>query len=124
MTKRRNRLVNRYNDTNDMDFLSREFKMLEDLDPDLREYFNEARLVKSTKTKKQRKKKARFSIGDQVEVNNVYGTIIYGPYPSDKGKDTYEIECENGDIITAEDDGVSIKAYVPPVEKEEDDDLL
>lgn len=117
MNKRTKRLSGQRNDSiSDMDFLM-------SLDPDLREYFDDVRLVKST-SKSTRKKKANFSIGDQVEVNASYGTIILGPYNSDNGKDTYEIECEDGGMITAEDDGNSIKIYVPPIEENEDDDLL
>lgn len=116
MTKRR--LAGQHNDgIDDMDFLN-------DIDPELSEYLNGSRLLKSTDQNKSRKKKASFSIGEHVEIDNKYGTIIYGPYHSDNGEDTYEIECEDGDIVTAEDNG-SIEIYVPPVEeKEEDDDLL
>lgn len=118
MDMRKRRLAGQYNDSiNDMDFLM-------SLDPDLREYFDDGRLLKSKSTRKKRKKKANFTIGDQVEVNNSYGTIIYGPYDSENGKDMYEIECEDGGMVTAEDDGVSIKTYIPPVEEPQDDDLL
>lgn len=119
MDKKSRRLIDQYSNDNidDMSFLM-------SLDPDLREYFDDGRLVKSKKSKKKRSKKANFVIGDQVEVNNTYGTIIYGPYDSDEGKDTYEIECEDGGIVTANDDGNSIKVYIAPIEEQEDDDLL
>ncbi|AEO93283.1 gp12 [Bacillus phage G] len=116
---RKRRLISQYdNNMNDMDFLM-------SLDPDLREYFDDGnRLLKTKSTKKKRKKKASFTIGDQVEVNDSYGTVIFGPYESETGKDTYEIECEDGSIVTSEDDGVSIKVYVAPIEEPEKDDLL
>lgn len=119
MKKKKQRLSGQYNDSmNDMDFLA-------SLDPDLREYFDDTRLLKSKSTKSKRKKKSNFSIGDQVEVKNTYGTIIYGPYDSENNKNTYEIECEDGSMITAEDDGFSIKAYIAPEpEKEDDEDLI
>lgn len=116
MVKRRNRLVEqKNNDIDDMSFLN-------DLDPELINYIKDSRLVKLKKSKK--KKKANFNIGDSVEIKDNYGTIIYGPYESENGKDNYEIECENGEIITAEDNGVSIKRYIPPIEEEDDDDGL
>ena len=118
MNRKRPRLAGQSsNSMGDMDFLM-------SLDPDLREYFDDGRLLKSKQTKKKRKKKANFITGDQVEINNSYGTIIYGPYDSENGKDMYEIECEDGSMITAEDDGVSIKIYVAPIEEPDDDDLL
>lgn len=123
MKEQKQRLKKSYNEYDDIDSFSREAKMFGDLDPDLKEFFNDIRLVKKKKTKKKTKK-ANFAIGDQVEIRGVFGTIIYGPYTSDKEKDSYEIETEDGSITTAEDDGVSIKIYVPPVEEKEEDDLF
>jgi hypothetical protein len=123
MSKRRRLAGNR--DFNEIDFLSREAQMFKDLDPDLKELFDDIRLPKSSVSKKRRKKKANFAIGDHVEVNGSYGTIIYGPYSAtDDGKDSYEIETEDKGIVTASDDGKTIITYVPPVEEKEDDDIF
>lgn len=122
--KNKGRLRKSYSSFDEMDSFTREAKMFGDLDPDLKEYFDDIRLVKKNKTTKKKTKKANFAIGDQVEVRGVFGTIIYGPYASENGKDSYEIETEEGGITTAEDDGVLIKAYVPPVEEKEEDDLF
>lgn len=105
------------------EFLSRADKAMASLDPDLYEFFDDMRLGKSKK-KKTSKKKGKFAIGDNVNVAGTFGTVIYGPYQSDSGKDTYEIETEDNGIITAEDDGKSISVYVPPVEDQEDEDLI
>lgn len=116
MQKRSKRLT-RENNINDMDFLM-------SLDPDLREYFDDIGTNKSNNSKLKRKKKANFSIGDEVEISDGFGTIILGPYTSDKGSNTYEIECENGDFVTVEDDGEAIKIYVAPIEENDDDGSL
>lgn len=120
MSRKRRLAGNR--DFDEIDFLSREAQMFKDLDPDLKELFDDIRLPKSAVSRKKRKKKANFTIGDNVEVNGSYGTIIYGPYSSDNNDDNYEIETEDKGIITASDDGKTIKIYVPPVEENEDDD--
>lgn len=123
MSNKRNRLAGS-NNFNDLDFVSRADKAMEGLDPDLYEFFDDMRLGKSKKKTKTKKKKAKFAVGDTVNVKDTFGTIIYGPYQTDSGIDTYEIETEDGKIITSEDDGFSISVYIPPVEEEEKDDLL
>lgn len=122
MSNKRNRLAGSKN-FND-DFVSRADKAMEGLDPDLYEFFDDMRLGKSKKKSKVKKKKARFAVGDSVNVGETFGTIIYGPYHTESGIDTYEIETEDGKIITSEDDGTAISIYVPPIEEEEKDDLL
>lgn len=82
----------------------KEQKMLETLDSDLLKYFNEAHVVKKkTITKKSKKEKIVYIIGDKIKVNNIIGTIIYGPYEKDN-KIFYEIETADG-IISIEDKG-------------------
>jgi hypothetical protein len=93
------------------------------LDDDLMELFDDLIIKKKNIVSKKSnlKSKSRFKIGDQVNVNNTFGTIIYGPYKSSNNKDTYEIETEENQIITAEDNGDNITPYVPVIEEQEDD---
>lgn len=125
MKDKEQRLRKSYDNYDTMDdSFSRKARMFGDLDPDLKEFFDDIRLVKKKKTTKKKKKKANFAVGDQVEIRGVFGTIIYGPYSSENGKDSYEIETEEGGITTAEDDGSSIQMYIPPVEETEEDDIF
>lgn len=84
-------------------------KIMEELGPDLMEYFDD--ISKPKKLKKKGNLRARFSIGDIVTINDTHGTVIYGPYKSDSNKETYEIEMEDGDILTVEDNGKNIVKY-------------
>lgn len=123
MTKKK-RLISSYDNYDDFASIDRSMKAMKDLDPDLLEIFSDMGLSPKNKKSKKLFKKSNFAIGDQVNVKGLYGTIIYGPYKSALNKDTYEIETEDNQIITAEDDGKSITIYVPPIEEDKDDDLF
>jgi hypothetical protein len=84
-------------------------KMMEELGPELIQYFDD--IGKTKKLKRQSSKSSSFSIGDMVSINNDYGTIIYGPYKSEKNIDRYEVEMESGEIISIDDDGNKIVKY-------------
>jgi len=90
-------------DDEDIDDI-KEQKMLETLDSDLLKYFSEARVVKKkTVNKKSKKEKIIFVVGDKVKINNISGTILYGPYEKDN-KFFYELETKDG-VISIEDKG-------------------
>jgi hypothetical protein len=97
--------------------------IMQELGPEMMEYFDDIR--KPKKLKRKSNSKSSFSLGEIVTVKGSHGTIIYGPYKSDSKKDTYEVEMEDGDIITVEDDGKSMVKYSHVEEKteEEDDDF-
>lgn len=114
----------RLSSSND-NFVSKKQRLMNELDPELFEYLNDfITPSKKLKSKNKKVKKASFEIGDSVESKGVFGTIIYGPYNSESNEDTYEIETEDGSIITAKDDGVSIIKYVAPIEEENEDEEL
>ena len=96
-------------------------KMLEYLGPEMMEYFDDLR--PSKKLKKKDNVKGNFSVGEIVTVGNSHGTIIYGPYKAENKKVQYEIEMEDGDIITVEDDGEKIVKYASQEEDIEEDDF-
>lgn len=123
MTKKK-RLISSYDEYDDFGSFNRSAKAMKDLDPDLLEIFDDIGLNPKNKKSKSVSKKSNFAVGDQVSIKGTYGTIIYGPYKSASNKDTYEIETEDNQLITAEDDGKSISIYVPPVEEESNDDDL
>lgn len=111
-----------YDDHDDFESLKRESRLLERLDPDLLEYFTDLR---GRGKPSAGRNKGNFTVGDYVTVNGLYGTITYGPYVSDFFQgDTYEIEMENGETITAVDDGDSIKRYVPPDKTDDGGDWI
>ena len=88
------------------------------------EYFDDIR--KPRKLKKTSQKNANFFVGDIVTVGGSHGTVIYGPYVGDNNKATYEVEMEDGDIITIIDDGKSIVKYSSPenlIDIDEDDNF-
>ena len=95
-------------------------KIIEELGPEMMEYFNDIRKPKKLKRKSNSKKS--FSLGEFVTVRGSHGTIIYGPYNSNSQKETYEVEMEDGEIITVEDDGKYIVKYAHVEEEVEKDD--
>ncbi|MNC01745.1 hypothetical protein D3C81_500640 [compost metagenome] len=121
MSKRK-RLISSYDNSYESDY-TKKSRAMKDLDPDLLEYFDDIRLSKNKKSS-SKSTKSRFAIGDQVCVGSSYGTIVLGPYKSASNKDTYEIETEDNQFITAEDDGKAITEYIPPEEEKSDDDDL
>lgn len=88
----------------------KEQKMLKNLDSDLVKYFSEARVGSKKKitNKKSKKEKAIFNVGEKIKVNNIIGSVIYGPYENKDGKTFYEIETNDG-IISIEDKGNNIQ---------------
>lgn len=94
-------------------------KFINELDPELKQILFGINSPNKSKSKKK-KKSSKFKIGDSIVVNDKYGTIILGPYQDSYGADVYEIELEDGSIITAEEEKISI--YIPPVEEEKDED--
>lgn len=95
---------------------------MEQMDPDLKEFFAEETGLIKKKKNKASKKKAKFKIGDSVETNGTFGTIMFGPYSDSFGVEVYEVETEDNSIITASVDNIAI--YVPPIEEDNEDDLL
>lgn len=93
-----------------------------DMDPDLKEFFAEETGLVKKKTKKKANKAPKFKVGDSVETDGKYGTIIFGPYEDAFGAEVYEVETEENGIVTASTD--KIAEYVPPVEEHNDDDDL
>ncbi len=99
-------------------------KIMDELGPDMMEYFEDISRVR--RVKKAKSSKNTFDIGEIVKVGDNHGTVIYGPYKMNSKFNNYEIEMENGDIVTIQDDGHSVTKYTPvEIEKEEDvDDFL
>ena len=98
---------------------NQENKKLEEIDHELMSYIEDLRRKKKLKKKNNENKK--FSVGEIVTVKGNHGTIIYGPYKSHTKKEKYEIEMEDGDILTVEDDGQSIIKYTQIEDDFEDD---
>lgn len=98
-----------------------DLELLRDLGPELYQYLDgENRLLKT-----RREHKARFNVGDEVEINtagwNGYGIIIYGPYNNADVEHVYEVEGEDGTILSVRDND-SLKPWVRPLPTEEVDD--
>ena len=75
------------------------------IDKDLAGYFSDARVSTKSKssTNKKKVKKITYKTGTKVLINKKEeGTIIYGPYESNK-KQMYEVELANGDLISIDD---------------------
>jgi hypothetical protein len=95
-------------------------KIMDELGPELMEYFDDIR--KPRKLKKKSSDVSKFKVGDLVTVGCLYGTIIYGPYKLTSGVNNYEVEIEDGEIITVEDIGDNIVKYVQLEEHEDIDE--
>ena len=96
-------------------------KILEDLGPELAQYFEDVKKPRMIK-KSDLNSEPLFSLGDEVDVDGIYGVITYGPYKSHNNKETYEVEIDGGDIITVTYNGKNIKKYIYAIETEETDD--
>ncbi|MFW6015122.1 MAG: hypothetical protein ACOCRK_01640 [bacterium] len=95
-------------DENDEDLeLTRESKLLDKLDPELVEYFSEARLIKKRSLGKKIKNKSKlYKTDDKIKYNNTTATIIYGPYKVGNKK-MYEIETKSGDVMSISEDDIN-----------------
>ena len=100
----------KYEDTDfsldDDDFEECEGDISKVLDPELLEYFNDAKVIGSKKTnfskqKKKKKDKVVYESDQKVKFKGKKCTILYGPYDKDN-KQFYELETENGNVISAE----------------------
>lgn len=96
-------------------------RILDELGPDLAQYFDDIRKPRMIK-KNAEKNTSSFSSGDEVLLNNNYGIVIYGPYQSEFGKETYEIEIDGGEIVTVEYDGTNIEKYSHQEQYDDEDD--
>ena len=84
--------------------------LMHTIDNDLAGYFSDARLgipkKKMVDTMKKKPKRIIYKAGDQViaTINRqtVKGTVLFGPYESNK-KQMYQLELENGEIAEAEE---------------------
>jgi uncharacterized protein YaiL (DUF2058 family) len=78
----------------------RERKLINVLDSDILKYFNEAQVIKKKPfngCKKVKKEKPEYAVGQKIKVNNLEGTILFGPYEQND-KIMYEVETEKGVI--------------------------
>ena len=84
--------------------------LMHTVDNDLAGYFSDARLgmpkKKMVDTMKKKPKRITYKAGDQVTATinrqTVTGTILFGPYESNK-KQMYQLELDNGEIAEAEE---------------------
>lgn len=84
--------------------LQREGQLVKNLDSDLLEYFSDAKVIKKNpKSTKKKKEKIIYEIGQKVKAKNIEGTILYGPYELPNGKQMYEIETIDGNVISVEE---------------------
>lgn len=88
--------------------LEKENNLYKQLDPDLIEYFNDARIIKrktNFKSKKNKKDKIVYNVGEKVSINNEICTILYGPYEKDN-KVYYEIENSKENVLAVEEKNI------------------
>lgn len=86
-------------------------RLMNNMDDDLAEYFSDARMLPkktASTTMKKKKNKIIFKTGDKVECKEGTGSILYGPYDVD-AKKMYEIELDNGNIISIDEKHISKK---------------
>ena len=86
-------------------------RLMNNMDDDLAEYFSDARMLPkktSSTTMKKKKNKVVFKTGDKIECKEGTGSILYGPYDVDTKK-MYEIELDNGNIISIDEKHISKK---------------
>ena len=81
--------------------LEKENEIIKKLDDDLIKYFGEAKIINKRKLNNNFKKNKRkdFIVGQKIKINNMSGKILFGPYEIGN-KLMYEIELENGNIIS------------------------
>ena len=97
-------------------------KIIEDLGKEFEEYFfdNKKNRIKKSKLEKS----SNFKIGDNVVVKGSYGMIVFGPYNDESKYDIYEIELEDGKMITDKDDGQAIMIHIEEKEDVEEDEFF
>jgi hypothetical protein len=84
--------------------LEREGELVKKLDNDLLEYFSDAKVIKKNpKLTKKKKEKIVYEVGQKVKAKNVIGSILYGPYELANGKQMYEVETNDGNVISVEE---------------------
>jgi hypothetical protein len=106
---------NNYNDTleeiyedEDDEVLERDDDIFKVLDPEILEYLNDEKstpikkTIKTSSLKKKKKDKIVYEVDEKVRVKGEKCSIIYGPYEVD-GKQMYEIETSQGNVISVED---------------------
>ena len=81
--------------------LEKEEEIIKNLDDDLVKYFGDAKIITKKKLNNnfKKNKKSDFTIGQKVNINGIYGKIIFGPYEINN-KLMCEIELENGNIVS------------------------
>ena len=98
-----NNIKNEDEEDNDSDEISleKENEIIKILDDDLIKYFGEAKIINKRKLNNNFKKNKRkdFIVGQKIKINNMSGKILFGPYEIGN-KLMYEIELENGNIIS------------------------